>query len=118
MARAGLTWSRSPAQMADALDDWYADLVSAVQALGAKYAADAESQMKAGRSWTDRTSVAVTGLFGRAIPQPDGVTIVIGHSATYGIYLELANGGRYAIVVPTLRTMTPIVFAGMQRLVA
>lgn len=53
--------------------------------------------------WTDRTGVARSGLF--AIPQSRGGhhEITLSHSAEYGIWLEIANSGKYQIIMPTIR---------------
>lgn len=53
--------------------------------------------------WTDRTSAARSGLF--AFPKSSGGhhEILITHSVDYGIWLEIANSGKYQIILPALR---------------
>ena len=61
--------------------------------------------------WTDRTGNARSGLFGTAerdVAQRI-VTIYLSHGATldYGQYLELSNGGRYAVIMRTIEGHLP-----------
>lgn len=53
--------------------------------------------------WTDRTSAARSGLF--AFPKSMGGhhEILITHSVHYGIWLEIANSGKYQIILPAVR---------------
>lgn len=54
--------------------------------------------------WTDRTGNARNGLSTEIGWQP-GIqhTIDLFHRVTYGIFLETRWGGRYAIILPTLK---------------
>lgn len=60
------------------------------------------SNAKAYAPWTDRTSVARNSISGKVVPASDSATGYIGIGVSYGKYLELANGGKYRIVLPTL----------------
>jgi hypothetical protein len=71
-------------------------------------APQAESAMKAGAPWTDRTGNARQGLGARVVVEPNKVAIVLYHSVPYGVYLELRWGGRYAIIEPTIATAGPM----------
>lgn len=66
-----------------------------------------ESEMKANAPWTDQTSNARNGLAARAYFDGDGLGIVLFHQVPYGIWLELANDSRYAIILPTLEQQGP-----------
>jgi len=61
--------------------------------------------------WTDRTGNARSGLFGTAEADfaRHVVTIYLSHGAliNYGVYLELAHGGRYAIIMRTVESHLP-----------
>lgn len=59
--------------------------------------------MRSNAPWTDRTGNARGGLFASARSDGNGHTIVIYHTVPYGIWLEVAHGGQYAIITPTLR---------------
>lgn len=62
-----------------------------------------EALMKTEAPWTDRTGVARSGLFTNALHFP-GIQhqIIFSHSAYYGIWLEVANEERYAIILVSI----------------
>jgi hypothetical protein len=45
------------------------------------------------------------------------VLIAFGHGVDYGIFLELANAGRFAIVNPALDFFAPKIWADVRRLI-
>lgn len=64
--------------------------------------ANNENRAKTNRKWKDRTGQArgsITGSY-----ESSGVSIIVGLAigAEHGIFLEKANGGKYAIVWPTI----------------
>jgi hypothetical protein len=61
-----------------------------------------ESYMKTNAPWTDRTSNARNGLGAKAFADGYNHGIICFHSVPYGIWLEVANNGRYRIIVPTI----------------
>lgn len=71
-----------------------------------------ESYMKANRPWTDRTGLAKQRL-SASVSQPDSntVRITLSHGVDYGIWLELANEGNYAIIKPTIELKSPEVIS-------
>lgn len=71
-----------------------------------------ENEAKALAAWKDESKKARAGLIGTATPQgKDGVLIVLAHGEgtvsrrgyPYGIALETHNGGRFAIIMPTMQ---------------
>lgn len=53
--------------------------------------------------WQDVTGDARAGLDAEVDKRPNGeVAIVLFHTVPYGVYLENANGGSKAIVIPTM----------------
>jgi hypothetical protein len=59
--------------------------------------------MKENASWTDRTGAARSGLRTTTEHQPKvRHTIHLFYSVPYGIWLEVRNSGRYAIILPAL----------------
>jgi hypothetical protein len=83
----------------------------------AEYYADyAEAHMRRHAPWTDRTTNARNGLFGRAFTNPDHYVIVVYHTMPYGIWLEVRSNGRYAIILPTIETVGPRVMRGLRKL--
>lgn len=65
-------------------------------------------QMKLKAPWTDRTGAARGGLNGRTSHTgqgPIGFTrhsITFAHGVDYGIWLEVANSGKFQIIMPTV----------------
>lgn len=61
-----------------------------------------ETWMRSNASWTDRTTNARNGLFATVVDDigKDVWLLVLSHSVSYGIWLEVANSGQYAIVRP------------------
>ena len=66
------------------------------------WAGTLENQAKTNRAWTDRTAHARQGLKAKVVQMGNKFTISLGHGVEYGIWLELANAGDYAIVGPTM----------------
>ncbi|AHZ95380.1 hypothetical protein PBI_DAMIEN_19 [Mycobacterium phage Damien] len=73
--------------------------VSAVVDYNAAYG---QAHMRTNAPWTDRTGAARSGLF--ALPGHYGKLheIFLTYSVYYGIWLEVANSGKYQILQPTL----------------
>lgn len=94
-------------EVAAALEQWqhraYAGLVLAAASL----AAEAEGQMKIKAPWQDRTGQARQRLKGEALHSFDKISIILSHGVDYGVYLELAHDGKYAILWPTAQEIAP-----------
>lgn len=75
-----------------------------------------EAHMKINAPWTDRTGNARQGLRAEAFEDGDNMGIILYHQVPYGIWLELANGQRYAIIIPTLESQGPEVMASIERI--
>lgn len=54
------------------------------------------------RRWTDRTSHARQRLTGSVETLSNGYKIVLSHGVDYGLWLELANEKKYAIIPETI----------------
>jgi hypothetical protein len=76
-------------------------------------AAEAEADAKTTAPWTDRTGAARNGLVGSSRATSAGGEMVLAHSVDYGIYLELAHGGNWAAVIPTLQRTYPRVISAL-----
>jgi hypothetical protein len=66
-------------------------------------AARSTAHMKTQAPWTDRTSAARNGLHAVANSGPGYFELVLSHAVSYGIWLEVANSGKYQIILPSLR---------------
>jgi len=72
---------------------------------------------KQNATWTDRTGAARSGLrtITEWVPRKRHA-IVLFHSVTYGIWLEVRFAGRYAIILPTLQVQGPEVMRLLNKL--
>ena len=99
-----LTWTVSPDVLAHGIGHYAEQLLLRVFGLAQVFAARIEAQAKAGAIWTDRTGNARQGLTARAFKEATAVTLVLFHAMEYGIWLEVANAGKYAIILKTLES--------------
>lgn len=82
-------------------------------------AMELESYMKNNRPWTDRTGMAKTTLNARVSqPSSNKVRIILAHGVSYGMWLELAHGGKYNIIKRTIDTEGPKVLKSFTGLMA
>lgn len=79
-------------------------------------AKDFENYAKQNRPWTDRTGRARQGLTGYVEKVNRAPRIVIAHTVTYGIDLELKRNKKYAILEPTLRLKSNDVVKALKQL--
>jgi hypothetical protein len=66
-------------------------------------AAWGEAWMKMNAPWTDNTGAARSGLTAIADSQGSLHTLLLSYSVSYGIWLEVANSGRFQILGPAQR---------------
>lgn len=72
---------------------------------------------KTNAPWTDRTGNARNGLNAAVVVEgPNSYALVLFHQVSYGIWLEVANGGKYAIILPTIQQHLPMILASLNRL--
>lgn len=104
MASADFVWVVPPSDQIIPNLLIYAERVRiAVLAVASQVATLMEGDAKAGAPWTDRTGNARSGLSGFIGGASQTIVeIFLTHGVFYGIYLELARGGRYAIIMPTI----------------
>lgn len=77
-----------------------------------------EAYMKANAPWTDRTTNARNGLGAKAFVDDRNHGIIVFHSVPYGIWLEVANNGKYRILVPTIINQGAEVMTTVSRVLA
>ncbi len=103
-------------EVVGALRAWSERRRAAVIALAQNWGGQLEKRAKTGASWQDRTANARNGLQGKAIVKPAVVIIALAHSIDYGVYLELANSGKYAILKPTIDNSVSEIYKDYERL--
>lgn len=101
------------------MKDWAKRQRGAGIALAQNWAGTLEGRAKENAPWRDRTGNARAGLYGstelRGLMRNE-VVIKLGHSMEYGVFLELARDGRYAILKPTIDAAVPEIWNSYKRL--
>lgn len=124
----GFEWVVSPKVIADGLEEYGRKALIAVQAVANYWGQSIQDEARQNAVWEDRTGNARGGLFfavdgfglsplvGDVTPESksemsdvavesgsdDTLIITLGHTVFYGKFLELKNGGRYAIIMSTI----------------
>lgn len=75
-----------------------------------------EKDAKEQARWTDRTGAARQRLQGYTHRTTTGWRIVLAHGVDYGIWLELANEKRFAIVGPLIQLSAPYILRDFENL--
>ena len=115
---ARIVWRPSPEGLATRVQELGGLLRTRVAAWAARSAAHLEAQAKTDAPWTDRTGAARNGLHGSSDASGDGVEIALAHGVDYGVWLELAHQGRFAIILRTLQAEGPAIFGDLHGLLA
>lgn len=121
-------WKVSPKVIADGLEKYGQRALVAIQAVANYWGQSIQDQARENAPWEDRTGNARGGLFfavdgfglepltGGVTPEArsemsdvavesgdkDTLIITLAHTVFYGKFLELSNGGRYAIIMSTI----------------
>lgn len=112
-----LTWQNPPSTAVPNMVRTYEQRLHRVLFLLAlTYAPRIEAWMKQNAPWTDRTGNARQTLWAEAFDFADVVVLAFGHGVSYGVFLELANAGRYAVITPALDYFSPRIWQDAKRL--
>lgn len=111
MARAEIKWD--DAKLAEAIRTMPKRVHKALVATVAYHAPKMQSAARRGAPWNDQTGNARQGLLAR--PRSSGFSgaekgsyaVVLAHSVSYGIWLEISRAGRYAIIRPVIVSEAP-----------
>ncbi len=102
---------RPPEGLARAIEQYGNKVLVAVQAVAGRVATAMQNDARANASWTDRTGNARSGLFGVATRDMAQKLVIIylshGPDLDYPLWLELANGGKYSIIMKTVEAHLP-----------
>lgn len=109
-------WTVTPERaFGDLTQAYIAAIRRGVRAIAQRRAPEIENYMKSEAPWTDRTAVARQTLSAEVEDAAlDIVDILLTGGAEYQIFLELANGGRWAIIAPSVDFWGPVVWADVQ----
>lgn len=70
-------------------------------------AEEVENYAKSNAPWSDRSGAARAGLHAEVYQDLGEIVLELSHSVEYGIWLELIQNGRFAIIMPTLEALGP-----------
>lgn len=114
----GFRWQIPPERAFPELTEAYVRAIRAgVHGVMQRWAPEIENWMKANAPWTDRTTHARQGLWSDVdLLGESTVSLILAHGMDYGIFLELANAGTYAIIGPALDYFAPRIWADIERM--
>ncbi len=119
MARGGITWITPPSTLARNIEEYGDKTLVAIQAVAEYMSQKIEDYAKVNAPWADRTGNARNLLRGEVDRiAEDMVVIYLIQGVTYGKYLELCHGGKYAIVMKSLEAHYHEAMAMLRRLLA
>lgn len=113
----GIEWKEPPGEVFDRGTAAYGTaLHQYVVAVAHRWTPEIENWMKENAPWTDRTGNARQGLYSDVTQIVNqAVIIILGHGVEYGVFLELSNASRYAVVMPALDRFLPKIWADVRR---
>lgn len=89
-------------------------LAAEVNTVMYQVAMELEQWAKENAPWQDRTTDAREGLTAAFNPAGVQPSITIYHTVSYGVWLEICNGGQYAIIQPTIERFGPELMRKLQ----
>ena len=114
MSAARIVWKRDPEDLARAIAKTGERVkTNALVPYLSRQADTLRAQMKQDAPWADRTGKARRTLLVEVEQDDNRIALVFSHGVSYGKYLELSNGGRYAIIGPTIVKSGPMLMRGM-----
>lgn len=84
------------------LDKFERRMINAGEAGASLTAVEMANYAKKNRNWKDRTNVARNSLTGSSERSGNTIRTALAMGVFYGVYLELSNAGRYAIIQRTV----------------
>lgn len=90
------------------------DINGKIQAVGDYGAAYGTTYLKTNAPWTDRTGAARGGITAISTGSGSTIEILMAYTVTYGIWLEIANDRRYAIITPGMRVIGNEIMSQLQ----
>lgn len=107
MPGSSIQWQVAPDILANAIEDHPDQIRTRVSSAMQRNTTRIQARMQANAPWRNRTGEARRRLTAVYSVDGDWLIITLSHGVPYGIWLELKNGGAYAIILPTLRAVAP-----------
>jgi hypothetical protein len=122
MVQTGFRWERPPEQALSELTEAYVSAIHrGVHRIAQAYAPDIEDWMKdpAHAIWKDRSGNARQTLYTEVRQVVESmVELILSHGVEYGVYLELNNAGKYAVIDPAIDHWAPILWSEIVRMLS
>lgn len=113
----GFKWDVPPTAVFPQMADQYTKAIfQSGRRIAYEQAEAMENYAKTNAPWTDRTGDARERLHATVEETGPIGTIVLSHGVDYGIWLEIANGGRFSIIPETIDVFGPQVMRSLQNL--
>lgn len=107
----GIIWQVPPKKLAEHIARYGDRLFVALAAVMQDHADEMAEWARDNARWQDRTGNARQGIFGTAEADRKAyvVTLFVSHAVQldYPLYLEIANGGKYAIIARAIQQGLP-----------
>jgi hypothetical protein len=114
----GFKWDVAPDQTIPQMTEAYTRFITVSGRNIAYEQAEAmENYAKAHAPWSDRTGDARERLHATVEETGPIGTIVLAHGVDYGLWLEIANGGRYSIIPQTIDVFGPQIMRSLQNMI-
>jgi hypothetical protein len=111
MAKASATWDTR--ELEEKLRRIGSDVDNQIDRIFDYNAAWGTTWMKLNAPWTDDTGAARSSLIAVAASRGSSHEITVAHGVHYGIWLEVANSGRFQILNPAMRAIGTNVMKSM-----
>lgn len=109
--RAGINWVSDT--LTPGLQMFSVVMEEAIEEIMEQAAQEVEDYAKSNAPWSDRTGDARDGLTADFASDGNLMVISLYHTVEYGIWLEVAHSGNWAIILPTIEHMGPIVMGAL-----
>ena len=110
-------WVQDPeSTLSLGIDEYQVALKAGVQLVMTTMAAQVQSYAQSTHRWSNVTGAAEAGLNAGTIQLTNAIGLFLQHAVYYGIYLELAHGGVWAVISPTLEAYYAKIMAAIQAL--
>lgn len=117
MTDEGFVWFHSPDEVfPEGLDRYVSDIRMAIMQISRQRAPEIETWMKNNAPWEDRTGNARQTLHTEVWMMAEQAVIRLSHGMGYGTFLELAHGGRWAVIGPALDHFAPKIWNDVEQL--
>jgi hypothetical protein len=102
-AAARVVWARHPSVLAASIGHLSPLILGRIDRIFRSRALQAEGHAKVSAPWQDRTGAARNGIRGTSHVDASRAELALSHAVDYGVWLELANHGRFAASIPQMQ---------------